>query len=51
MPIQFVPDNLFDEDHDAQAFAHGCNRQGSMGAGIAKTFRARMQGEDEDEQQ
>jgi hypothetical protein len=48
MPIQFVSDNLFDNDHDAQAFAHGYNCKGSMRAGIAKTFRARMQEEDKD---
>ena len=41
MPIRFVSGDLFDNAHDAQAFAHGCNCQGSMGAGIAKTFRAR----------
>jgi O-acetyl-ADP-ribose deacetylase (regulator of RNase III) len=27
--------------YDAQAFAHGCNCQGSMGAGVTKTFKAR----------
>lgn len=41
MPIQYVSGDLFDNAHDAQAFAHGCNCQGSMGAGIAKTLRAR----------
>jgi O-acetyl-ADP-ribose deacetylase (regulator of RNase III) len=41
MPTQYVSGDLFDNAHDAQAFAHGCNCQGSMGAGIAKTFRAR----------
>ena len=41
MPIRFVSGDLFDNEHDAQAFAHGCNCQGSMGAGIAKGFRAR----------
>ncbi len=41
MPITFVSGDLFDNAHDAQAFAHGCNCQGSMGAGIAKTFRTR----------
>ena len=41
MPIEFVSGDLFDNAYDAQAFAHGCNCQGSMGAGIAKTFRAR----------
>ena len=41
MPIRFISGDLFDNEHSAQAFAHGCNCQGSMGAGIAKTFRAR----------
>lgn len=41
MPICFVSGDLFADEHCVQAFAHGCNCQGSMGAGIAKTFRAR----------
>jgi len=41
MPIRYVSGDLFRNAHDAQAFAHGCNCQGSMGAGIAKNFRAR----------
>ena len=41
MPIQFVAGDLFDNEHSAQALAHGCNCQGSMGAGVARTFRAR----------
>lgn len=41
MPIRFVSGDLFDNAHGVRAFAHGCNCQGSMGAGIAKTFRAR----------
>jgi O-acetyl-ADP-ribose deacetylase (regulator of RNase III) len=41
MPIQYVSGDLFDNAHHAQAFAHGCKGQGSMGAGIAKTFRSR----------
>jgi O-acetyl-ADP-ribose deacetylase (regulator of RNase III) len=41
MPIQNVRGDLFDNAHHVQAFAHGCNCQGSMGAGIAKTFRSR----------
>lgn len=40
MPIQFISGDLFDNAHDVQAFAQGCNCQGSMGAGIAKSFRA-----------
>src|SRR3954469_22588851 len=41
MPIQLVSGDLFDNEHHAQAFADGYNCQGSMGAGIAKMFRAR----------
>ena len=41
MPIEFVSGDLFDNAHHAQAFAQGCNCQGSMGAAIAKTFRSR----------
>ena len=41
MPILFVSGDLFDNKQAAQAFAHGCNCQGSMGAGIARAFRAR----------
>ena len=41
MPIEFVSGDLFDNTHHAEAFAQGCNCQGSMGAGIAKTFRER----------
>lgn len=40
MPLQFVAGDLFANRYGVQAFAHGCNCQGSMGAGIAKTFRA-----------
>ena len=41
MPNEFLSGDLFDNAHHAQAFAQGCNCQGSMGAGIAKTFRER----------
>jgi O-acetyl-ADP-ribose deacetylase (regulator of RNase III) len=41
MPIEFVAGDLFANAHGAQAFAHGCNCQGSMGAGIAVGFRTR----------
>ncbi len=41
MPIHYVSGDLFINAHSAQAFAHGCNCQGSMGAGIAKTFKER----------
>lgn len=41
MPIRFVSGDLFDNEHGARAIAHGCNCQGSMGAGVARTIRAR----------
>jgi O-acetyl-ADP-ribose deacetylase (regulator of RNase III) len=41
VPIQYVSGDLFANRHNAQALAHGCNCQGSMGAGIAVGFRAR----------
>src|SRR4051812_17967724 len=41
MPILYVSGDLFNNAYHAQAFAHGCNCQGSMGAGVAKTIRAR----------
>jgi O-acetyl-ADP-ribose deacetylase (regulator of RNase III) len=41
MPIEFVSGDLFANAHQVEAFAHGCNCQGSMGAGIAKGFRER----------
>lgn len=41
MPIEFVAGDLFANAHQVEAFAHGCNCQGSMGAGIAKGFRER----------
>ena len=41
MPIQFVAGDLFANGHRAEALQHGCNCQGSMGAGIAKRFRER----------
>jgi O-acetyl-ADP-ribose deacetylase (regulator of RNase III) len=41
MPVQFLAGDLFANDVGAQVFAHGCNCQGSMGAGIAKGFRQR----------
>ena len=41
MPIQFVTGDLFANRFQAQALAHGCNCQGSMGAGIATGFRDR----------
>jgi O-acetyl-ADP-ribose deacetylase (regulator of RNase III) len=40
MPIKFVSGDLFDNEHNVRALAQGCNCQGSMGAGIGKTFRA-----------
>jgi O-acetyl-ADP-ribose deacetylase (regulator of RNase III) len=41
MPLQYVSGDLFENKHNAQAFVHGCNCQGSMGAGIAVGFRKR----------
>jgi O-acetyl-ADP-ribose deacetylase (regulator of RNase III) len=41
MSIEFVSGNLFVNEFGVQAFAHGCNCQGSMGAGIATGFRDR----------
>lgn len=41
MPIRFISGDLFSNEFDVQAFAHGCNCQGSMGAGIARGFRHR----------
>lgn len=41
MPIEFVSGDLFANAYEAEAFAHGCNCQGSMGAGIAVDFRER----------
>ena len=41
MPIEFVTGDLFANAYGAQAFAHGCNCQGKMGAGIAVGFRER----------
>lgn len=41
MPIRWVSGDLFANAYKVVAFAHGCNCQGSMGAGIAKGFRER----------
>jgi O-acetyl-ADP-ribose deacetylase (regulator of RNase III) len=41
MPIEFVSGDLFANRFKAQTLAHGCNCQGSMGAGIAIGFRDR----------
>jgi O-acetyl-ADP-ribose deacetylase (regulator of RNase III) len=41
MPIEFVSGNLFANTVHARAFAHGCNCQGAMGAGIAVGVRER----------
>jgi O-acetyl-ADP-ribose deacetylase (regulator of RNase III) len=41
MPLAFVSGDLFINRFRAQALAHGCNCQGSMGAGIATGFRDR----------
>ncbi|HEY9760069.1 MAG TPA: macro domain-containing protein [Oculatellaceae cyanobacterium] len=39
MPIRFVSGDIFLNEHKVQAFAHGCNCQGVMGAGIAVIFK------------
>jgi O-acetyl-ADP-ribose deacetylase (regulator of RNase III) len=41
MPIEYVSGDLFANRFGARALAHGCNCQGSMGAGIATGFRDR----------
>lgn len=41
MPIEFVAGDLFVNRVKAEAFAHGCNCAGSMGAGIAVGFKDR----------
>ena len=41
MPIRYVWGDLFANRYRARAFAHGCNCEGSMGAGIAVGFRQR----------
>jgi len=41
MPIEFVAGDLFANRFGAEALAHGCNCQGSMGAGVAVGFRER----------
>lgn len=41
MPIHIVSGDLFANRYHVQAFGHGCNCQGAMGAGIAKIFRTR----------
>jgi O-acetyl-ADP-ribose deacetylase (regulator of RNase III) len=41
MAISYASGDLFTNAYHAQAFAHGCNCAGSMGAGIAVGFRAR----------
>ncbi len=41
MPIYYVTGDLFANHYHTEAFAHGCNCQGSMGAGIAAGFKQR----------
>ena len=41
MAIKYLSGDLFENRFGAEAFAHGCNLQGSMGAGIAKGFKER----------
>ncbi len=39
MSIKYVSGEIFLNQYNAQAFAHGCNCQGVMGAGIALRFK------------
>lgn len=41
MPVEYVTGDLFVNRFGANALAHGCNCQGSMGAGVAVGFRER----------
>src|SRR5258708_17009621 len=41
MPVQFISGDLFFNQHNFQAFAHGCNCVGSMGAGVAVGIKER----------
>jgi O-acetyl-ADP-ribose deacetylase (regulator of RNase III) len=41
MPVEFVSGDLFVNRVGAEAYAHGCNCAGSMGAGIAAGFNDR----------
>jgi O-acetyl-ADP-ribose deacetylase (regulator of RNase III) len=41
MPIQYISGDLFANRFNALALAHGCNCKGSMGAGIAVSFKER----------
>jgi O-acetyl-ADP-ribose deacetylase (regulator of RNase III) len=41
MPVEYVSGDLFVNRVKAEAFAHGCNCAGSMGAGIAVGFKDR----------
>jgi O-acetyl-ADP-ribose deacetylase (regulator of RNase III) len=39
MPINYVSGDIFANRYGARALAHDCNCQGSMGAGVAKSFK------------
>jgi O-acetyl-ADP-ribose deacetylase (regulator of RNase III) len=41
MPVEYISGDLFVNRFNAKALAHGCNCQGSMGAGIAVDFKKR----------
>ena len=41
MPIHYISGDLFVNRYKTQAFAHGCNCKGTMGAGIAVGFKER----------
>ena len=39
--IEYISGDLFVNRYEVEAFAHGCNCQGAMGAGIATGFKER----------
>jgi O-acetyl-ADP-ribose deacetylase (regulator of RNase III) len=41
MAIKYISGDLFENRFGAEAIGHGCNLQGSMGAGIAKIIKER----------
>lgn len=41
MAIKYISGDLLENRFGAEAFGHGCNLEGSMGAGIAKSFKER----------
>ena len=41
MSVEFVSGDLFKNEYACDAFSHGCNTIGAMGAGIASGFKQR----------